>query len=269
MVTINNLINSGANFSGIGNGSREKMDELKNQYRNKEIDSEEYRKGMMGLKEEQKDERIVAAAMGAETANNVSSLFAYMNSSTNNGTAAVWGSGVFSQEFFSGKSELSSMQAMNSARIGIENRARSLTGEIGRDRARGYDVTEKQEALANLVGNREILNRNLSASIEGALSDGRKDRPFIDIVGRIRESLKTEETPTSEKLGESEKPESALAADGDVAGKMAEVAKEKAEDEKTIADQIAEGAKAQYAESSNILDIPKDATELGITPANA
>jgi hypothetical protein len=57
----------------------------------------------------------------------------------------------------------------------------------------GRDVSDRQEALQNLTGNLDILNRNLSNSIDRALSEdgGRREANFVDVVGRIRDTMAT------------------------------------------------------------------------------
>jgi len=181
----------GGNFNSIANrASQNQMSELRNQFKSDEIDSKEYREKLDELRGQREDLRVAAAQAGMNAAQNVSTLFSYMNGGGNSGGSAMWGGGTFDQSvFFGANSELSQLQAMNSARVGIESRARELVGEIGRDRAMGRDVSDRQEALANLTGNLDILNKNLSNSIDKALGDGKKDSQFVDIVGRIKDTL--------------------------------------------------------------------------------
>ncbi|MCL2035923.1 MAG: hypothetical protein FWG83_00860 [Oscillospiraceae bacterium] len=259
MATINNMISG--NISSLGairNASQEQARELKNQYKSEEIDSKEYREKMTALKDREVDARNMAISAGINAANNASGLFGYLNHGGNfGGNQGIWGSGVFSGAdsavFIGARSELSTLQALNSARIGIENRARTLVGEIGRDRARGMDVSDRQEALSNLTGNLDILNKNLSGSIDKALATGNKDGKFVDVVGRIRDSLADKKV---------------AAVDSDEDG----------DDEASVAEKIAKNAKSEYAESTNILNdeevesantTPESALEMGVTPANA
>jgi hypothetical protein len=177
------------------------MRELRNQYRNNEISSQDFRDKSDAVRERFVEARENAIMAGLDNANNVSTMFSYLNND-NSGNApaagAVWGGGTFDDSvFIQSGGELSKLQALNSARIGIESRARGLVGEIGRDRARGFDVSEKQEALGNLTGNLDILNRGLNASIERAMGDGtRRDANFVDVVDRLRRSLETTDTAT-------------------------------------------------------------------------
>jgi hypothetical protein len=178
------------------------MNELRNQFRGGDIDAKEFRNRSEELREQQAEARMASITAGINNANNVSSLFSYMNSSSDNSNnGGLWGGGTFDTSvFIQSGAELSNLQAMNSARIGIENRARSLVGEIARDRARGVDVSDRQEALGNLTGNLDILNRNLSNSVDRALADGDgRSGNFVDVVGRIRQSLAPTATSEAEE----------------------------------------------------------------------
>ena len=252
MSTINNLMSANLNAGAI-KSTQNQMNELKNQYKGNEIDSAEYKERM----EELRDQKSAIVSAGVNNADNnlVSNLFAYMNDN-NAGSAGIWGGGTFDDNvFFGSKNELSQLQAMNSARVGIENRARTLVGEIGRDRARGLDVSLKQEALGNLTGNLDILNRNLDNSISRAMSEngGKREGNFIDITARIRESLAEAEqerqsdglSPTADRLPETDKP---------VTEQVAEASQPKEPDEMSVAEQIANNSKSDYAESTDIMN---------------
>lgn len=235
MYTINNLISTNA---GAFKNTQNQMNELKSQLKSREIDSAEYKEKMEVLKDEKA--AIVAAGISGADNNLVTNLFSYMNGSNSN-SGGIWGGGTFDNSVFLGSgSELSQLQAMNSARIGIENRARTLVGEIGRDRARGFDVSDKQEALGNLTGNLDILSKNLSNSVDRAMGDGKADVKYVDIIGKIKASLaptpaeETEETSSvTEQVNEASKPYDP--------------------EDASIAEQIANNAKSDYAESTDIL----------------
>jgi len=195
MAEINNNVNVTA---GLIRDSQNRMGELRDRLGSKAADSkeahkQEMRQEMLDMRDRKADARAAVAMLGVDSANNVSELFSYMNNSGNgSGAPGMWGGGTFDNSvFFQSGGELANLQAMNSARIGIESRAKALVGEIGRDRARGLDVSDRQEALLNLTGNLDILNRNLSNSIDRALSDsgGKREGNFVDVVGRIKESL--------------------------------------------------------------------------------
>jgi hypothetical protein len=256
MSTINNLVSVNLGASALRNNQNQ-MNELRNQYRGREIDSDEYRERLAELR----DRQSFAVAEGISNANNnlVSNLFSYMNNNSGGGAAGVWGGGTFDDSvFFGSGSELSMLQAMNSARIGIENRVRSLVGEIGRERARGMDVSDRQEALANLTGNLDILSRNLSNSVDRALGEGRGDSQFIDIVGRIRQSLAPNSTPEADEIPDSPPQtaasEAIAAPAQSVAEQIADFAVEQTPEEMSIASQIANYAQSQYAESIDIMN---------------
>jgi hypothetical protein len=197
MATINNMI-GGVSQAGINRNNQQQMNELRNQRRNNEITLDEFKEKRESIRELHEDARATAVQAGLNNAANVSNLFTYMNGSSNNPSQGMWGEGTFDNSvFIESGAELSNLQTLNSARIGIENRARSLVGEIGRDRARGIDVSDRQEALANLTGNLDILNKNLNSSIQNALGDGsRRDANFVNVVDRLRSSLKDTDTAT-------------------------------------------------------------------------
>jgi hypothetical protein len=299
------MISGNYSSTALRNGQNQ-MNELRNQYRNKEIDSDEYREKLAEVKDYQEEARLSAAQAGLNAASNISSLFGYMNNGGGNNTG-VWGSGTFDTTvFFSSKNELSNLQALNSARIGIENRARTLVGEIGRGKARGFDVSDRQEALSNLTGNLDILNKNLNNSIDNALSNKTNDRKTIDIIGRLRDSLAPSEVPEGEakeaattpaaeiieeetantnasaaftESAESSQPSFAAPStfEGGAAEQAVQASQEQDPDDMSIAAQIANDAKSEYAQSVDIMNeeeidksqtAPESAVESGVTPAN-
>jgi len=187
------------------------INETRNRVRGKEAEVDENRKEMLAARERRSEARF---AITQAEMNNRSNLFSYMSNSFTNNRNETWGSGTFDSDVFYGSgSELSNLQAMNSARIGIENRARSLIGEIGRDRARGIDVSDRQEALSNLTGNLDILSRNLNSSIDRALADDNREGRFIDMVTRLREANAPPKAEEAAKPEEAPKPEESSAKD--------------------------------------------------------
>jgi hypothetical protein len=282
--TINNMMSGNINSSSMRN-TQNQMNELRNQYRGNEINTDEYREQMAAIRERHEEARMNAAAIGADVASNVSNLFSYMNNSGGSQAGGTWGGGTFDQSvFFQSGSELSTLQTLNSARIGIENRARALVGEIARERAMGRDVSDRQEALSNLTGNLDILNRNLSNSIDRALSEdgGRREGNFIDVVGRIRESMRTPEPEETEEVAEPAQPpeEPAQSAqppeepaaeipqepaqepagfaappafEGSVTEQVAEASQPQDYDEMSVAAQIANNANSDLAEARAVL----------------
>jgi hypothetical protein len=290
MATINNMI--GGNFNSIANrASQNQMNELRNSFRNNELTSQEYREQMEELRGQREDLRTAAAEAGLNAANNVADLFSYMNNGGSNQGGGIWGAGTFDQSIFTNAgSQMSQLQAMNSARIGIEGRARELVNEIGRDRAMGRDVSDRQEALSNLTGNLDILNRNLSNSIDRALSEnGGRDANTVDVLGRIRDTIATRApvgspvpnevpTPGTNPPAEEEAAadsavqapaaaQAAMAEDNEPAsfevptafeGSAAEAAvaasQEQDYDDMSVAAQIASNAQSDYAQAIDIMN---------------
>jgi hypothetical protein len=294
-MTINNMIGGGINNSSAVRATQEQMRELQGRFRENELDSREYREQMESLREQYQDARMASLATGVEAANNASQLFNYMNNgSPQGGNSSLWGGGMFDQSvFFESGGQLSELQAMNSARIGIENRARSLVGEIARDRAMGRDVSDRQEALSNLTGNLNILNRNLSNNIDRALSEngGGRDANTADVLGRIRDTIasrapegslvpnevpatppenatppaNTEPAPapappaedSAQTVDATETATPSFAAEpvfeGSVSEQVVAASQEQEYDDMSIASQIANNAQSEYAESIDIM----------------
>jgi hypothetical protein len=248
---------------------------------------------MDALRGQREDLRVAAAEAGLNAANNMASLFGYMSQGGGNagGSNAIWGAGTFDQSIFTNAgSQMSQLQAMNSARNGIENRARELVNEIGRDRAMGRDVSDRQEALSNLTGNLDILNRNLSNSIDRALSEngGGRDANTVDVLGRIRDTIasrapegslvpnevptptnapeapanaqaaaETPETPANAQAAAETEPASfevPAAFEGSVAEATAAASQEQSYDEMSVAAQIASNAQSDHAEAIDIMN---------------
>jgi hypothetical protein len=112
--------------------------------------------------------------------------------------------------FFGAGSAMASVTTMNSARVGIENRARTLLSEIRMDQLRGVDTTFKREQLEALTGNLDIMNRNLDNNIGRALEGPQKREAATPIIDRINAQLKgireKEEKKVQEQFGQREAP---------------------------------------------------------------
>jgi hypothetical protein len=153
------------------------------------------------------------------TENNVSSMFSYMNNSTDAtgaGNSALWGSGTFagaSQVAAIGDGNVSdvAMQVLQSAQNEIDARSAALSTEIAYGEARGLDVTDSLAAMVNLSENREILEENLT--------------PAFAVPGAF---------------------------EGSIAEQVVAASEEPAADEMSIAAQIARQAQSEYAASIDI-----------------
>jgi hypothetical protein len=112
--------------------------------------------------------------------------------------------------FFGAGSAMSSVHTMNSARLGIENRARTLLSEIRMDQLRGADTSHKREQLEALTGNLDIMNRNLDSNIGRALEPSKPREAATPIIDRINAQLKSiqekEEKKVQEQFGQREAP---------------------------------------------------------------
>lgn len=86
---------------------------------------------------------------------------------------------------------LTSVKAMNKARVGIENRARTLTAEIKMDQMRGIDTSSKKESLANLTENLSIMDNNLSSNVDKTLTEdtttSTASKPLV--IDKIKDQL--------------------------------------------------------------------------------
>lgn len=92
-------------------------------------------------------------------------------------------------------------KAVNSARISIENRSRTLTAEIAMDKARGVDTSAKEKTLANLTENLTMLDANLSGKIENALKDTEK----TDNTASLLDKLSSDKEKTEKADDEADK----------------------------------------------------------------
>ncbi|MCL2019421.1 MAG: hypothetical protein FWG70_06620 [Oscillospiraceae bacterium] len=110
--------------------------------------------------------------------------------------------------FFGAGSSLAMVKTMNSARLGIENRARALLSEIRMDQLRGVDTSLKREQLSNLTGNLDIMNKNLGNSIDKATTAPKPKESAPAVIDKINAGLeaaqKREEKAVQEKYGQKE-----------------------------------------------------------------
>lgn len=140
----------------------------------------------------------------ASIADSQSGLFSSL--STNNNDRNQTGMDFF----FAAGSSMASITTMNSARQGIENRARTLLSEIRMDQLRGVDTTHKREQLDALTGNLDIMNKNLDNNIGKALETQKPREAATPIIDRINAQLKSiqekEEKKVQEQFGQREAP---------------------------------------------------------------
>ncbi|MCL2637845.1 MAG: hypothetical protein FWD48_05675 [Oscillospiraceae bacterium] len=112
--------------------------------------------------------------------------------------------------FFGAGSAMSSVTTMNSARLGIENRARTLLSEIRMDQLRGVDTSYKREQLEALTGNLDIMNKNLDNNVGKALDPAKPREAATPIIDKINAQLKTmqekEEKKVQDKYGKRDEP---------------------------------------------------------------
>jgi len=109
---------------------------------------------------------------------------------------------------FGANAAMSNLMTINSARLGIESRARNLLAEIRMDQMRGIDTSMKKEALANLTENLNVMDKNLGNNIDNALKEPApgKGANAPSAIDRINSDLKktqeAEEKKVQEKYGE-------------------------------------------------------------------
>lgn len=118
---------------------------------------------------------------------NSSNLVSSMFGSSGNASAGQTGFDFF----FGASASLSSLKAVNTARMNIENRARTLTSEIAMDKMRGIDISGKQESLANLTANLTVMDSSLSNNINSALDSEPKatEKTYKPVIEKINDSL--------------------------------------------------------------------------------
>jgi hypothetical protein len=201
------------------------------------------------------------------TENNVSTMFAYMNNSMEQeSNSALWGSGTFGGA--AGAASGAAMQVLQSAQNEIDNRSTALATEIAYGEARGMDVTQSIMAMANLSENRDVLETNLApataatgtvdVSTPGFAPEFNIEPPtsIIDLANEV------------EPVGSGGAGGAGVAADnGELPGFMVEGAfggsvseqivaasAERDPAEMSVAEQISNQAKAEYAASINIMN---------------
>jgi hypothetical protein len=202
MATINSLISANVVNNSSVTAIKKEIADLKSKAG--ETDSAEYKEKLSELKARLDGAALSAASASAGAAEQITGLFSYI------GSGSDGDSGFSDDVFFGSGNFLANLKAMNYARIGIQNQARTLASQISVDRAKGYDVSSKQETLANLVGNLDILDKNLSKSIDKAIRNNSGDKEFVSIVDKIRKSLeesKPEESEEPAETPETPKPE--------------------------------------------------------------
>jgi hypothetical protein len=143
------------------------------------------------------------AASLATAEGNISGLFSFNSDKNETGFDFFFGAG----------SSLQSVKTINSARLGIESRARTLLSEIRMDQLRGVDTTHKREQLGALTGNLEIMNKNLGNNIDKAMEPSKPRESATPIIDKINAQLKSmqeaEAKKVQEKYGEREAPKEA------------------------------------------------------------
>jgi len=150
------------------------------------------------------NDKISSGGVNMSAANVGSTNFLFGNNRDQNQTGFDF--------FFGAGASLDSLRTVNSARLGIEGRARNLMAEIRMDQMRGRDTSFKQEQLSNLTGNLDIMNKNLASGVDRALAEPKaKQANAPSHIDRINAQLKAmqqkEEKAVQEKWGSREAPE--------------------------------------------------------------
>jgi len=144
------------------------------------------------------------ASQSAAAVNNATGLLASLGSNTDKNQTNM-------DFFFGAGSSLSSVKTINSARLGIESRARTLLAEIRMDQLRGVDTSQKREQLDNLTGNLTVMNKNLGNNIDKAMAEPKAKEAKPAIIDKINAGLKVvqekEEKRVQDKYGKREAPE--------------------------------------------------------------
>lgn len=215
MSTINNMISS--NFISTNNAAKKEIAELRKQMSDLRKDTtltaeqrtakqKEYTEKIDALNEE------LSAGQSAQLSN-ISGGVMGLFSPNNDGMSGF-------DIFFGANASMSSLKTINSARLGIESRARNLLAEIRMDSIRGIDTSDKRELLGNLTANLDIMNKNLGNNIDRAMADPKQRQTGApSIIDRINADLKKiqekEEKKVQEKYGQREAPEEAAETNGE------------------------------------------------------
>jgi hypothetical protein len=158
--------------------------------------------GILPKNASKEEAQEIQAARLANVQNNVSGLFASNTDKNQTGFDFFFGAGASMQ----------SLKTVNSARLGIEGRARNLLSEIRMDQLRGRDTSMKREQLANLTESVSIMNKNLGNNVDRALQEPtQRAANTPSIIDRINADLKRMQEAASksvqDKWGAREAPE--------------------------------------------------------------
>ncbi|MCL2076879.1 MAG: FlxA-like family protein [Oscillospiraceae bacterium] len=187
MSTINRMVSSG--FTSSGNSVKNEITELRKKMgelsKNSSLTAEEKKEKQKEYKDkiDELNEQLESGrnAQIAAAQNSIAGIFGGFNSDSNQ-----TGFGIF----FGANASMSSLKAMNSARIGIENRARTLMSEIRMDNVRGIDTSAKREQLSNLTSNLSIMDKNLSNNINKSLETPKAKQSSPSVADKINAELK-------------------------------------------------------------------------------
>ncbi len=215
MATVGNIASMGYS-SAASNSVKSKItaaqNELRDLAKNTSLSSEERAEKQKAIQEQ-------ISSYSSEMSDNENSMLAAMQTNTASLTSLGLGSSssLFGNNtdinetgaafFFGAKNTMSTLGMVNSARVGIENRARTLTSEIRMDKVRGRDTSGKEEALANLTSNLSIMDNNLGKNISKALdsdsdSTTRPDSSAKPIITQIKDALEVNQKVVEKKVAE-------------------------------------------------------------------
>jgi hypothetical protein len=184
------------------------------------------------------------------TENNVSTMFSYLDDDTDlHGVSDTvqWGAGVLEVE---GNHD-SVANPLAAAKEMIETRTEVLANEIAYNSARGLDVSDALETMVNLSENMGVLESNFGAMNAGtSFTVDYTDTELTEFHGIPEEEANIVTAPPQER----EQPSYEVGMfEGTVSEQITESVREQAPGEMSIAAQIANAAKAEYAESIDIM----------------
>lgn len=201
MSTITGMINAGAfgvtGSSYAGGASASTFETL-----NQELESV---KNSTELTDDEKQEKLEsinneisrAASTQSVAMSTKGNLVSSMLGVPDNGDDGFGNAGFF----FGTGYTLANVKSLYSASKTIEKEARVLSAQIAVDKIRGLDTADKQEKLANLTENVNILNNNLSSQIESALADKEADKETLSVIGQIKEELEANQKELDKEFG--------------------------------------------------------------------
>ena len=228
MSTINSTVSASMGYSSVNSSVSKKISSLSEELTRITADTEmsdsQKQQKLDKINKEISDIQLSSNALSSSQSSPTSSLLSAMFGNSDEKSSSL---SALNDAIFSSGSTLSNVKTLYNASRDIQNQARTLASEIAVDKARGADISDKQNRLSNLVGNVSIIDKKLKSTIDSALESPEKlDEETLSVIDGIKKSLEenekiaqkqaqadiakiTGEAPKTESTDETEKTDSA------------------------------------------------------------